>query len=543
MKKAQIVKDRIKVLFSFDPILLQNIKGIKNRKYDSKKKCWYIPNTTENIIALEHMGFIIKTQEIPFIRTKNLIKKELFPYQKKGVALIEKFNGRVLLADEMGLGKTIQVLAWLELHKEIRPVVIITPATAKWNWAKEINECCKKLPKVTVIEGTPKNIDLARKKLKGKDIIIINYDIISNKIKKIGKRKKIETPKTGWVDFLQEIKPQCIALDECHYIKNSGAFRTYAVKKLCKNVPYFIGISGTPILNKPIEIYNVLHILAPTKIPNFYTFTRRYCNAHFNGFGWDYTGASNTEELHDLLLNVGMIRRLKKDVLPELPEKIYSCVILPLENKKEYEQAEKDFIKWVKVTQGTEKAEKAKRAETLVKIGTLRQLAVKNKMKAIFEWIDDFLDTDNKIVLFAEHKKFIDMLEKKYSSVCVKIDGGVTNKKRIEIMEQFQNDPKIKIFIGNMKAAGTVITLTAASHVAFLEFPWTPGDIKQAEDRCHRVGQKKAVNVYFLCVKNTIEEKIADILQKKMKVLESVLDGKEIENTSVLTDLLQEYIN
>ena len=128
-----------------------------------------------------------------------------------------------------------------------------------------------------------------------------------------------------------------------------------------------------------------------------------------------------------------------------------------------------------------------------------------------------------------------------FKDIAVKVDGSVPNEQRSINVERFQNDPKIRLFVGNVQAAGVGLTLTAASNVAFLELPWTPGELSQAEDRCHRIGQKDAVNVHYLLAEGTIEEKIARLIDKKRKVLDSVLDGKETEQESLLTEIMNEY--
>ena len=243
------------------------------------------------------------------------LDKRLFPFQQKGIAFIEEKNGRALIGDEMGLGKTIQALSWLKYHPEKRPVIIIVPASLKLNWKKEAEEWLHK-PTIQIISG--KSIY----PITSKDIIIINYDIL-----------------TVWVKPLKLIKPKVLICDEIQYIKSSRTQRTKATKKLARNIPHIIGLSGTPIVNRPIEAYNAIKIINPNIVTTQWEYAHRYCNAHYNGFGWDFSGASNTNELHQKLKPI-LLRRLKKDVLKELPEKLYSFIPIPLENKKEYESAD-----------------------------------------------------------------------------------------------------------------------------------------------------------------------------------------------------------
>ena len=190
---------------------------------------------------------------------------------------------------------------------------------------------------------------------------------------------------------------------------------------------------------------------------------------------------------------------------------------------------------------GEEAAEKASAAVTLTAIEKLKQLAVQAKLDHALNWIADFLDSDEKLVVFAVHKFVIDAIMERFKNVAVKLDGSVSGTDRQLVVDKFQDDAKTRLFVGNIKAAGIGITLTAASNVAFLEFPWTPGDLSQGEDRCHRIGQKFTVNVYYLLAQNTIEETIALLLDEKRKVLDKVLDGIDTDEGSLLTELIANY--
>lgn len=325
-------------------------------------------------------------------------------------------------------------------------------------------------------------------------------------------------------------------------IKNSGALRTKAVKKLAKGIRHVIGLSGTPIVNRPIEAYNALTIINSAAIPNFKQFTHRFCAAKYNGFGWDYSGASNTAELHLLLVRAFMLRRKKSEVLKDLPDKIKAFIPMELTNQEEYDNAELNFISYLQNTKGLEAAAKASGAEALVKIEGLKQLALQGKIKACIDWIEEFLESDQKLVIFAVHKSAIDMLMQKFGRIAVKVDGSVSMTDRNKAVEAFQNNEAIRLFVGNIIAAGVGITLTAASNVAFIELPWSPSSVLQASDRVHRIGQKDSVTIHFLLAANTIEEKIANLLDKKQIILDAVLDGEKTDEKSLLSELMNEYL-
>jgi len=252
-------------------------------------------------------------------------------------------------------------------------------------------------------------------------------------------------------------------------------------------------------------------------------------------------GKNNNFFANNCLVHNCMLRRLKKDVLKDLPDKTYSIVPIEINNRREYHKAESDFIDWIRQNKGEEAAKKASNAEALAKIEALKQLAVKGKMSNALEWIRDFLEVDGKLIVFATHKMTIDILMDEFKDVAVKIDGSTSQQARQDAVDKFQTDDSCRLFIGNIKAAGVGISLTTASNVAFLELPWTPGELEQATDRCHRIGQKNAVNVYYLLAQETIEETIAYILDKKRKVLDKVLDGKETEENTTFNELLKTY--
>jgi len=533
IKSANLIKNKagtdvIKVCFPFNYPDLELIRTIPNRKFNPDGKYWIIPFILENIEKLQDAGFVLDASLSEFIRKARLhvndvrpieikgLRGELFPYQKTGVAFTEYKNGRALIADEMGLGKTIQAIAYLQLHREFRPAIIVCPASLKLNWARELQRWMPS-PNIQIVQGiTPCEIV--------GEIIIINYDILAY-----------------WVEELLEITPQVIVFDEIHYTKSNKAKRTKAAKAIAKHTPHVIGLSGTPILNRPIEAYNALKMIDSTVVPDMWTYAMRYCGAKNNGFGWDFSGASNTTELHKHLTNTVMIRRLKRDVLPDLPDKIYSFVPMELSDNSEYLDAERDFISYLKETKGEAAARKASAAEVLVKIEGLKQIAVRLKLKSVFDFVDDFLESDNKLVLFATHKFTINELMQRYKKISVKIDGETSMHDRQYAVDEFQNNNNIKLFVGNIKAAGVGITLTASSNVAFVELPWTPADIQQCEDRCHRIGQKDSVNVYYLLAVDTIEERIATLIDSKRKVLDSILDGTVTEEQSLLGALINQF--
>lgn len=533
VKKASLYNDsQIRIQFDFNYDTLEQVKSLSKRSYNSSEKIWYAAVTFDNIKKLKSFGFDLSKElntiianEFEIKNAKNNVeitglKKTLMPFQEVGVNFLINRNGRAIIGDEMGLGKTVQALGYIHHSKE-RPAIIVCPASLKGNWKNEV-EAWIPNAKVNVI-SSGKNTKLT----KDEDIVIINYDILSK-----------------WKDEIKKIEPKIIVLDESHSIKNSKALRTKAAMSIAKKIPHVIALSGTPAINRPAELFNSIRLIEPKLFANFYEFGMKYCGATHNGYGWNFNGSSNLSELYEILKNV-MIRRKKIDVLSDLPEKRFSFVPIELTNEKEYRDAENDIINYIKQTKGRLAASKAESAETLVKIANLRRLAAKGSLANSFDWIDNFIEgSDQKLVIFANHREIIDEVVNRYKDMAVKIDGSVKPELRTDIVNRFQHDDSIRIFVGNIKAAGVGLTLTAASNVVFLELPWTPGELSQAEDRCHRIGQKNSVNIWYLLPKNTIEETLAKMIDSKRKVLAEVLDGETSPKTdNMISELINDIVN
>lgn len=423
---------------------------------------------------------------------------------------INSDDGLYITDDYIVTHNTIESLAYLQLHPEHRPVIIVVPACTKLKWAKETHDWLVRA-KVQILSGETQT------KIYG-EIIIINYDILQY-----------------WVESLRNLNAKVLIVDEAHYLKNNATKRTKSLNKIAKGIPHIIGLTGTPIENRPIEIWNIWHLIDPVNCPNYFDFGLQFCDGKFKNNKWDFSGSSNEKELHKLLSFI-MIRRLKKDVLPELPDKIYSHEPIELSNLEEYNFAHEDFIRCIT---GQEKVSIKK---IWGKIENLKQLAVMGKLKQSFEWIDNFLETDEKLVIYAHHKFLVDELMKQYKNIARKIDGSVSAIKREEFAEEFYNNPKIKLFIIS-EAGGVGINLTIASHVAILELPWNKSILEQIIDRLHRFGQLKCVNIYYLLASGTIEEKIANVIDKKHRITSAIVDGKEVPSEDLLTELIKQYLN
>jgi SWI/SNF-related matrix-associated actin-dependent regulator 1 of chromatin subfamily A len=442
----------------------------------------------------------------------------LWPFQMEGALAIRAFGGRALLADEMGLGKTIQALYWLWRSKSARPCVVVCPASVKYNWERE----AKRFGLLAeVLEGTTPP---RRQPQVHAPLYIINYEILRY-----------------WRKWLRRMGIQVVILDECHYIKNQDSKRFKSCNALCAGVPHVIALSGTPLTNRPAELWPTLHILMPEKYNSFFTYAVRYCKPKRLPWGWSYMGAKHLPELHANLKSECMIRRLKKDVLPELPDKQRYPAVVEIRDRHEYNEAANDFLGWLRRTSPA-KAKKASRAESVVKVGYLLRLAAKLKTKAVISWIEDFLEkSDGKLIVFTVHRKRITSLEKHFhKELWTTVDGRVKGRDRLAACDRFQHDARTRLFFGNSRAAGIGLTLTAATTVLVADLPWTPGELGQSEDRAHRFGQTKEVSVYYIVARDTIEEDLCDTLRDKQEVLDAVLDGRQgVNDLDILGELLK----
>lgn len=466
------------------------------------------------------------------IKNFNLFpNQELRKYQEESINAIEIFRGRALLSLDMGLGKTVVSLVWAK-NKNLFPILIIVPASLKIKWQREVKTWL----------GMDAYIIYGRQitdNYKNEKVIIINYDLLySHKF------------------TLKKIKFKVAIVDECHRLNNYeqkkeidnkvyAIQRVEAAVKLLKKIPFVIALSGTPFKSRPIQFFNILNILKPTVFNSYYRFGHRYCDPQKNRYtgGWDFTGSSNEDKLHKILTESVMIRKLKKDVLKELPEKINVIVPLELNDiiKKDYSDAENDIIEYIEKTEGIEKAEIANKATYLAKQTKLRQLAVTGKLDSVLSWIKDFKESDEKLVVVCRHHFVIDFLYYHFENISVKYTGKETAKQKQSANDLFQNDPKIKLIIGNIKSMGEGIDLYAASNICIVEMGDDATEMDQVCDRINRIGQTaSSITNWYLVAMDTIEEKeIAKMIDKKRKTVTKIIDAEEVKEDVLLQKLIK----
>lgn len=433
--------------------------------------------------------------------------KELHTHQQDGVAqIIQYYKGKALLADDMGLGKTHQGVAIALYYMMEGRVLIVCPSYLRFHWEHALTE----------IGGIPPKDVLVIKKTEEKPIClfnIISYDMLP--------RDKCEVKKN---------KFSMLICDESHYVKNRKAKRTKAMMNIAKYCKRILFMTGTPALNRPIELFSQMHMIRPAFAKYSTHFAKRYCDGKMTDYGYDDRGHSCDEELHWLLKKVYMVRRLKRDVL-NLPKKTRHTVILEI-NEGLLTDIRDGFAKWKKMNrelmliQDTAIKNK-KNHERKALVSELFRMTALAKVEAMQRWVKDLIEQDKPFLFFGYHMNTLDMMEDACRGTSyIRIDGSTPSEKRQQSVLKFQRgDAKIALL--SIMAAGTGITMTAASIVVFGELFWVPGVMIQAEDRVHRLSQKHPVDIYHLLGKDTLDDHIYKNLISKLKTLDALVDKRE----------------
>jgi SWI/SNF-related matrix-associated actin-dependent regulator of chromatin subfamily A-like protein 1 len=433
----------------------------------------------------------------------------LYPYQEVGAAFLRKHES-VLLADEMGLGKTVQAIVAADL-----PCLVVCPASLKLNWLREI-QMWRPGSKVQIISAGDAWSD------KGFDFVIVNYDILH--------RYEVEVRANPW---------KTVVLDEAHYIKNHTSNRTKQIlgrgdkaKPLARlSARKQFALTGTPIMNRPAELWVLWYWLSPSSCPEYWTYMNEFCGACKDN-GWDTRGARNLDKLAKLV-EPWMMRRLKSEVLKDLPPKTREVIEIVDEDGsmlRRERESWKQISGGKRLTEGTlESALGDLRVAgiEMTDISRLRHETALYKVPQVVEHITDLLEEVAKVVVFAHHRDVITEIELGLAEFApAVVHGGIDLEQRQMEVDCFQKDAGCRVFIGQMQAAGVGLTLTAASTVVFAELDWVPGVITQAEDRCHRIGQNDNVVVQHLVLADSLDAYMARTLVRKQKIVEQALNGQ-----------------
>ncbi|XP_064621798.1 uncharacterized protein LOC135484357 [Lineus longissimus] len=454
------------------------------------------------------------------------------PFQREGIKYATDKSGRCLLADEMGLGKTLQAICIAYYYKSEWPLLIVVPSSMKFIWIEEIE---KWLPEIM-----PHDINLL---LNTSDLSDIPHALIT--IVTYGLVRSSHAHVLIEALFNQNFK--VVVLDESHYIKNTKTASCRVLMPLIQQAERRILITGTPALSRPVELYGQLDAILPGQFGSFNTYTKRYCDGHLEWIGrirkWRTDGASNLDELQQRLSNTLMIRRLKKDVLTQLPPKRRQRIPFELKEskfKKDLDRAWDDLspvLKNLKMNVvdvlkvdgdgGARQGNNVSEMKGL--IFELYRKTCKAKIGPVVEYVKFLLeDPSTKFLVFAHHHEMMDAIQKELilSKIeYIRIDGSTAQSDRARLVHTFQTKKTIRVAILSILAAGVGLTFTAASLVVFAELHWTPGTLIQCEDRAHRIGQTNPVNIHYLVAKGSVDEWVWGAIKKKTVVVSTILNG------------------
>nr|XP_018904491.1 PREDICTED: SWI/SNF-related matrix-associated actin-dependent regulator of chromatin subfamily A-like protein 1 [Bemisia tabaci] len=522
--------DRFSVKVGYKSDLIDYFKSIPGKNYDVKNTVWsfplsqyecfrkgldkFKPDVTIGAIP-NYVLRIFRNPEkkysemnIDLSRIEPKLLDSLYAFQRDGVKFGISKQGRCIIADDMGLGKTIQALGIADYYHSDWPLLIVCPSSMRYQWEQEIITHLPKVPTVRIHVFTSSKDEVINPL-----VVIISYDLMS----------RMEA-------LLLSYKFGVIIMDESHLLKNAKSARAKSGSKLIENAKRCILLSGTPALSRPMELYNQLRAISP-KWVGMKDFGVRYCNGHQGRFGWDFSGCSNMEELNLVLREKFLIRRLKSDVLTQLPAKIRKVVLLPSEMVK------KDTSAMNALSQRLS-SEDLKGCEKRSCLLTYFSETGKCKLTAIKNYVSDLLEIGSKFLIFAHHTDVLDaiseLLEEK-KTYYIRIDGGVSSDERKDVCDQFQFDDKFRVAVLSITAASTGLTLTAANLVVFAELFWNPGILCQAEDRAHRIGQESSVVVQYLIAKGTADDYLWPLVEKKLNILNQAGLSKDTFSTADTT--------
>ena len=433
---------------------------------------------------------------------------------------IEKLVGskRFILADDMGLGKTTSTII-AALETGANKILIICPASLKINWQREIENYTDR--SVYICEGKKFSTE--------DDFVIINYDILKN--------FHDADPKKRDSSLLFQSNFDLVILDEAHMISNAQAQRTKIINSFVKDIKRVWLLTGTPMTSRPMNYYNLLSIIESPVAQNWMAYAIRYCQGYQFMAGkrkvWNVQGASNLEELRDRT-SKQTLRRLKEDVL-DLPEKIISPVYLRL-SSRDYEEMMGEYYDWYE----NKTDESSSLTVQFSKLMKVRKIIANEKVKHTIEFVENILEQGKKVIIFTNFTDTLQMIHNHFGKQSVYLDGSCSKPQRQYAVDQFQDNEKIKVFVGNLKAAGVGLTLTSAEVVIMNDLSFVPAEHAQAEDRAYRYGQKNNVLVYYPLFDNTIEGAIYDILNRKKQIINTVMGDDLLENGG---DIVEEILN
>lgn len=545
----------INLSFKFDNEIVRKVKECgRSVHWNEELKIWVVPI---NSFSANPIKTIIREYSFKKIAMKKIAKVD-YSYEVKDVdydyleKIVEGKNlaytprkyqyeslsyalakGNHINGDDVGLGKTFESILYAEVTESF-PCLVICPASLKEQWEEKWNEINNNQRSVSVIYSKETK---KRKNNWDADIVIINYDII-------GKKKGAKSADVKFQELLDK-NWKMVIFDEGHFLKNAKSIRSKAAEKITKPKERIVQLlTGTAIMSRPVEIWNLLKIAKVDHFisSNWMSFVRRYCGAHRGANGLVTSGATFTMELNEKLRENCYIRREKRDVLPDLPESIPQIFQVPISNKRDIDDATNNLIKFIRERKGDEAAEKAMEAEVLVSLGVMRKLAIEGKMKAIEQYLKDWKESGIKMVVFGVHRDPLIELSEKFK--CPLIIGGVKSSRKREIVNNWLKSDDVFLF-ANMDSAGTGTDglQNACHNMAIIELPWRPSDLEQVIGRLDRSGQTIPPNINYLLNDYTIDDQMWKMLEEKEEITEAVNKGIDVnQNDTGLRTVIRKFI-
>lgn len=526
---------------------------VQGRRWDQKLGAWIVPATPLGKAQLDQFTYyakhfesviwgnnqvlksdedvVFQIPEMPQLDIDHGLKIQPYPYQLEGIARGLELK-RFINGDDMGLGKTLESIATINIANAF-PCLVICPNVVKINWQREWAKFTDK--KAMVLTDSVRDSWPFFWQTGMNQVFIVNYESLKKYfVRRIKKAEKWTLKDVVFRDTINLFKS--VIIDESHKVKSTSTQQSKFCKGIAQGKEYIVLLTGTPVVNKPKDLVSQLGIMDRViEFGGWSNFITRYCSGK--------NEASNLKELNYMLWKNCFFRREKSKVLTQLPDKVRQVMNCDITNRKEYMDAERDLIMYLKKYKEAddEKIQKSLKGEVMVRIGILKDITARGKLKEVIEFVKDFRENGKKIILFCNLHEIVDRLLLAFPhAVCV--TGRQNMEQKQAAVDAFQKNPKTDIIICSIKAASAGITLTAASDVAFIELPWTYADCDQAESRAHRIGQKDSVNCYYLLGSRTIDQKLYQIIETKKHISNAVLGAEDNIETNIV-DMMANLFN
>lgn len=534
------------ISYEYSETLTEHVRKLPARKFDYIKKVWTVPLEYRSHVEefarthkfnMKGLGnnpfanFDYAIPEMPDLTVEIPLKRELFPFQKQGIAYALQHK-RLIIGDQPGLGKTAQAIATV-LAANAFPCLVICPSSLKINWEREWDMWTAR--RAIVLNDSVKRTFTYFYEAGMAHVFITNYESlkkyfvteIKQKTDASGKKSKLTLKDIKFNDKINFFKS--VIVDESHRIKDLKTQQTKFTKGICTGKEYILLLTGTPVVNKPKDLISQIGVI--DRMSDFYGYP--------NFVKWFCDSEDHWKELNVLLRRKCFYRREKKDVLKQLPSKMRAAVLCDITTRKEYADALRDLEIYLRRYRqaSDEQVAKSMKGEIMVRIGILKNISARGKLADVVDYVSDVVDSGEKIVLFVHLREVSDTL-KRFFPAAVTILGSDDSQTRQRNIDRFQNDASCQLIICSIKAAGVGITLTASSRVAFVELPWHPADCEQCEDRAHRIGQVESVQCTYFLGKDTIDEWIYKIIAEKRDMTKQITGAREDVEESVLNGVI-----